>query len=287
MGLRLKTRVAAMVLAAGAAVAGVVAMPASGTATTRTPALRAFGILADGTVMCEFQTDTPQRLAWVRSISGLTGQDTKLIGIDFRVQDRKFYGVGNYGGVYTVTTPTGANDPVIVAKVSQLSLALDGTKFGVDFNPAADRLRVISDNGQNLRHDLASHVTAVDYRLTNNGLTATGVTAAAYTNNDLNTDTDTTLFDLNTVTDRVVVQSPANNGLLAPTGKLGPNIDLDAGLDIYSDVVAGKTVANLAFATVLVGGVGKFVSLDPLTGTAIEIGQFPLPVTDVAVALGH
>jgi hypothetical protein len=31
---------------------------------------------------------------------------------------------------------------------------LDGTWFDVDFNPAANRLRVISVRGQNLRHNL-------------------------------------------------------------------------------------------------------------------------------------
>jgi hypothetical protein len=33
-------------------------------------------------------------------------------------------------------------------------VALQGTRFGVDFNPAANRLRVISDLGQNLRHNI-------------------------------------------------------------------------------------------------------------------------------------
>ena len=34
---------------------------------------------------------------------------------------------------------------------SRLNVALEGTSFGVDFNPTVDRLRVISDTGQNLR----------------------------------------------------------------------------------------------------------------------------------------
>ena len=74
--------------------------------------------------------------------------------------------------------------PQYVRTHGWLSVALTGTNFGVDFNPAADRLRVISDTGQNLRHDLTAGTTTVD------GLTyppattpATGVTGAAYTNN--------------------------------------------------------------------------------------------------------
>jgi hypothetical protein len=156
--------------------------------------LRAFGITSDGTLMAMFTTDRPQVLDWVRAVTGLSG-DTKLIGIDIRVQN--------------------------------------GTMYGVDFNPAADRLRVISDNGQNLRHNLADGTTIEDTTLTTPPATgpARGVTAAAYTNNDLNPDTATTLFDINTTTDQVVIQSPANNGTLAPTGALGVDAGPNAGLD--------------------------------------------------------
>ena len=58
------------------------------------------------------------------------------------------YGVGNGGGVYSIDPATAQ-----ASFVSQLSVALDGTSFGVDFNPAAGRLRIVSDAGQNLRHN--------------------------------------------------------------------------------------------------------------------------------------
>jgi hypothetical protein len=45
-----------------------------------------------------------------------------------------------------------------------------------------------------------------------------GVTAAAYTNNDLNGDTATTLFDIDPINDQVAIQAPPNNGTLNPTG---------------------------------------------------------------------
>ena len=124
-------------------------------------------------------------------ITGLTG-DTMLVGIDFRVQDKALYGVGDEGGVYTLSAKAKAT------KVSQLTVALSGTKFGVDFNPAADRLRVVSDNGQNLRHDVnPGGATIVDGTLTYPPATtpASGVSGAAYTNNDLDAATATTLFD--------------------------------------------------------------------------------------------
>ena len=72
------------------------------------------------------------------------------------MQDGKLYGVGNGGGVYTIDPRTAA-----ATFVNALTVPLDGTTFGVDFNPAADRLRIISDTGQNLAHNVnAVGVTA-------------------------------------------------------------------------------------------------------------------------------
>ncbi len=93
------------------------------------------------------------RAGWSRTPggSGARGlkKDTRPVGIDFRVQNTKLYGVGDKGGIYTLNTRNAK-----AAKVSQLTVALAGTFFGVDFNPAANRLRVISDTGQNLRHNI-------------------------------------------------------------------------------------------------------------------------------------
>jgi hypothetical protein len=132
------------------------------------------------------------------------------------------YAVGNAGGIYTIKIPAGASDPVplTATKVSQLQSPLEGKFFGVDFNPAADRLWIISDTAQNLRHDVVGGVTNVDTKLTLNGAPAYGVTAAAYTNNDLNGGTATTLIDVDTTNDQVEIQSLPNNGTLAPPANL-------------------------------------------------------------------
>ncbi len=99
-------------------------------------------------------------------------------------------GVGNKGGIYTIKTPPATTD-IVVTKASQFQYALSGAHFGVDCNPAADRLRVISYNGQNLRHNLNDHSTIQALSLTTPPIegTAKGVSAAAYTNNDLSTAT--------------------------------------------------------------------------------------------------
>ncbi|MFI5558618.1 DUF4394 domain-containing protein [Amycolatopsis japonica] len=269
----------------------VVALAAAlvvGTATSAQAAgPRAFAISSDGKLMATFYTDTPQVLDWVRLVQGLTCGETRLIGLDFRVQNGLLYGVGEKGCIYTIKFPPAAPD-VIVTKVSQLSVPLYGKDFGVDFNPAADRLRVISDYGQNLRHNLGDHVTIEDTILTTPpaGGPTRGVTAAAYTNNDLNPDTATTLFDIGTATDQVLVQAPANNGFLSPTGALGVDTGPIAGFDIYSDLTNGKTTSVSGFAVLNpAAGPSAFYSVNLLTGAAAKIGDFPLPIGDVAVAL--
>jgi len=196
------------------------------------------------------------------------------------VQNGLLYGVGNRGGVYTIQTPPATTD-VVVSKVSQLSVTLSGSNFGVDFNPAADRLRIISDNGQNLAHNLANSTTTVNTTLTTDGATTHGVSAAAYTNNDLNATTGTTLVDINTTSDQVVIQSPPANGLLVANGSLGVNA-VNAGFDIYSDLVGGKTDSVTGFATLLSSSnTATFYTVNLFTGAANGVGQFPIPLGPV------
>jgi hypothetical protein len=257
-------------------------------ATAAVPSLVAFGLVSDGKTMSAFKTNTPGTLDWVSDIAGFTGGDTRLVGVDIRPKNGVLYGVGDHGGIYTVPNLPGSDSMMHLTYVGRLTVALSGTSFGVDFNPAVDRLRVISDNGQNLRHDVDGNSTIKDMPLTLNGAPATGVTAAAYTNNDNNADTVTTLFDIDTTNDQVAIQAPANNGTLNPTGKLGVAAGTNAGADIFADLSAGKTVSNTAFATLLPsGGRQSFYMFDPLTGTATLVGAFPsiAPVTDIAIML--
>jgi hypothetical protein len=282
MGTRVRRAIATAVAIASATTAVVFGVTGSSSAAA-SPNLLAYGIAGNGTLMLQFWTGTPQQNDWVRRITGLSG-DTRVVGIDFRVQDGKLYAVGEKGGVYVIGIPS-----AVSTKVSQLTVPLYGTNFGVDFNPAADRLRVISDNGQNLRHNLNDHSTIQDLNLTTPPTEGTtkGVTAAAYTNNDLNGATATTLFDINTNSDQVVIQSPANNGTLAPTGSLGIDAQLKAGMDIYSTLSGGKTVDNAAFASLTPYGAGNpsLYSINVFSGEASFIKQFPLNITDLAISL--
>ncbi|MCT2582165.1 DUF4394 domain-containing protein [Actinophytocola gossypii] len=286
----MKARTRRWLAAAAATVAAstAVLLGNTGGATAAAPSLPVFGLIGDGTTMCAFSSTAPGTLNWVKDVQGFAGNDTRLVGIDFRPKNGLLYAVANHGGIYTIPVVDPDDPYVALHKVGQLSVALNGTSFGVDFNPAVDRLRIISDHGQNLRHDVDGNHTIKDMPLTVNGAPATGVTAAAYTNNDASAATGTTLFDIDTRNDQVAIQAPANNGTLNPTGAVGLDAGLAAGADIFSDVANGRTVANTAFATLLpAGGRQSFYTVDVLTGAATLVGTFPsiAPVTDVAVTL--
>ena len=193
------------------------AAPATPRVKHKGRSLAIVALTADGKLVCVDSTD-PDRGRGVR-VTGLAG-DTRLIGIDHRPATGVLYGVGELGGLYTIDAGTG-----VASKVAQMSVVPSGTTFGVDFNPAVDRLRVVSDTQQNLRVDVTTGATITDL-----ALSGAGVAGAAYTNNDADPNTVTTLFDIDAAADQVSVQAPANNGNLSPTGKLGVDTSNAVGL---------------------------------------------------------
>ncbi|WP_428310842.1 DUF4394 domain-containing protein [Hydrocarboniphaga sp.] len=247
--------------------------------------LQVIGLTGDQQLI-SFAAGKANKAVAIGSISGLT-TDTSIVGIDYRVQDGKLYGVGNAGGVYTIDTGT-----AVATLVNNLSVSLSGTQFGVDFNPAADRLRIISNAGQNLRHNVnTGGVTLEDGALNYTpGTTVPGIAAAAYTNNDLDLLTGTSLFDIDPALDQVVLQSPPNNGSLALTGKLAVDTGSAVGFDIYTDLSStNRNNVNIALASLSVGGVTGMYSINLLTGEAQLFNRFAstFSVTDIAVPLGQ
>lgn len=254
--------------------------------------LRIIGLTNDQRLIC-FSEFSPGDASNIGTITGLGGADTSLIGIDFRVQDNNLYGVGNGGGIYTIDRSNAA-----ATLVSQLTVPLNGTLFGVDFNPQANRLRIISDTGQNLRHkfaDATPAATAVDGTLSYTapaGATALGVTGAAYTNNDLDAvNTLTTLYVVDSTLDQVAIQSPANNGTLQGTGRLTVNTNASIGFDIYSTIRNNTTVNVEGFATLTsaADNTVRFYSVTLFNGKASSRGSFSNSnrVVDIAIPLGQ
>jgi hypothetical protein len=105
--------------------------------------------LVDGVTIVGFDTSDPKSTYEIGTVE--LDKDAYLVGIDYRVQDGALYGVGNLGGIYTIDDESAATE-----QVGQLTIPLVGVDFGVDFNPAANALRVVSDTGQNLRQPFAA-----------------------------------------------------------------------------------------------------------------------------------
>lgn len=273
-------------LLTAAAVAASLAIPNAALATEPVP--RTFGLTSDNGLV-RFRIDLPKRERFIGYITGFD-TDTRIVGIDYRVQDGMLYAVGEKGGIYTVDTKNAQ-----AALVDRLDIPLQGTSFGVDFNPAADALRVISDTGQNLRHPFSGptqFVTQDDLFLRNPpvppavAVPRTGIGAAAYTNNDLSPETGTTLFDLDLGLDQVVIQSPANSGNVVLSGTLRVDGSTVAGFDIKSTLGRnGDTTANIGYAALAVGESFRFYRVNLLSGRASFIGEFDVPVFDIAVEL--
>lgn len=302
--LRRTTLVVAAALLTGGVVAPATAMATEGhrgadsgrsdrAGSDRGDRLRAVGLTEDGRALVSFRTTDARNAREVGDVR-LEG-DTRLVGIDYRVQNGKLYGVGEKGGIY-VLDPTNARS----TEVGRLSVTLEGRFFGVDFNPAANALRITSDTGQNLRQpfagaanpDAPNGATVVDGPLTNpatppaTGTTpAKGISGSAYTNNDLDPGTGTVLHDIDTALDRLDIQSPANAGTLAPVGQLRVDAGPDAGFDVYSTVRDGRSVAVQGWATLTVGGKSRIYSVDLATGEVTDRGTFRMPVTDLAIGL--
>jgi hypothetical protein len=240
------------------------------------------GLTGDQKLIC-FDGDSPRRADDIGRVRGLD-QDQKLVGIDVRPADGQLYGFGDKAGVYTIDLRSGRATLVSRANVMGTPVVLQGASFGVDFNPAADRLRIVSDVGENLRINVVDGSTNVDLTLNNAGTTATGVTGAAYTNNDADANTGTTLFDVDSALDQVSIQSPPNNGSLVATGKLGVDTGPSVAFDIVSNVRQGTTVDNTGYAALSVSSTSTFHTVNVLTGAVSEGERFDRGVSLIGVA---
>jgi len=136
----------------GAALAGLVALAALSACTSvpepqGAPAKELVWAVTAQHELIKFNAGQPQQVLERRPVTGLAAGDT-LVGIDYRVARGVLYALSAGGRLYTLSTATGALSPVGSAPAA---VPLTGGPWGVDFNPAADRVRVVSAGGQNLR----------------------------------------------------------------------------------------------------------------------------------------
>nr|WP_315231892.1 DUF4394 domain-containing protein [uncultured Flavobacterium sp.] len=205
------------------------------------------------------------------ALTGLAASES-IVGLDFRPANGALYAISNQSRLFSVNTASGA----LTVVGSTLVPGLSGTAFGFDFNPTVDRIRLVSNTGQNLRlHPDLGTVVAVDGNL-NPGTPF--ITGAAYTNNIAGA-TTTALFVIDSQTDMLFRQDPPNNGTLVSIGNLGVNVDADSGFDIGGN-------SATAFALLKVNSVTSVYSINMATGAATKVSDINIQATAMAVGLG-
>ncbi len=208
-------------------------------------------------------------------------------GVDFRPATGQLYALGSQGYLYTVNTIDGVATQV----GGMLTTTLSGTSFGFDFNPTVDRIRVVSNTGQNLRlNPVTGAVAAIDLSLAfaatdvNAGQTPQ-VSGSAYTNNVAGA-TTTTLYDIDGGLDVLVTQVPPNNGVLNTVGPLGIDVGSVNGFDIsgatgiaYAALTSPGAQVNSSnlFTINLATGAATFVSNLGAVGQVRGLSVMPLP----------
>ena len=197
-----------------------------------------------------------------------------VIGIDVRPADGMLYGVTSNGWIVTIDPKSGK-----LTQKSEMSVKLKSTAGAtVDFNPAADRLRVISPDGTNLRVNVDDGKVVEDGNLKfaetdmHKG-EKPNVVAAAYTNSVKGTK-ETALYNIDATIGALLRQAPPNDGILNAVGKLGFKINGPVAFEIVP-MGEGKNEAWLANG-------GTLYKVDLTSGKANPAGKLPAGVTDIA-----
>jgi hypothetical protein len=187
-----------------------------------------------------------------------------IVGIDVRPADGMLYAVAADGGIYTVDAKTGA--ATLKSKLSETLKA--GVTVTVDFNPVADRLRIITSEGVNLRVNVDDGKATVDGPLKfKDGDTMAGktpkVVAGAYTNSSNPKPAATALYDIDE-SGALLSQAPPNDGVLNTIGTLGVKLEGPVAFNIVN-----KGEDNAAWLM----SAGTLYSVDLKTGKATSAGK--------------
>jgi hypothetical protein len=187
--------------------------------------------LTERNELIRFQDSAPGRTAMV----AILGTEGRVLAIDVRPSNRMLYGLDDKSILYTIDPRTGH-----ATRLSGLSVALeDVTTALADFNPQADRLRVIGPGGQSLRVNVDTGLTVADGRLKfaandPNAGKVPRVLAGAYLNSIPNAP-QTQLFEFDAATGAYLIQDPPNDGTLQTVGdaSLPAGVAVDA-MDIHT-----------------------------------------------------
>jgi hypothetical protein len=271
------------ILAAVAAVAGCAVAERE---TEGPPRKESLVGVTESNQLVRFNGGQPQKVTVVGAVKGMQPGES-VVGIDFRVSRGVLFALGSTGRIYTIDAKTAQATAIGGAP---LAIALEGKAFGFDFNPTVDRIRIVSETGQNFRGhpdtgaavDSDPNAPGVqgDGRLAYaasdaNAGKAPRVVGAGYTYNKQN-EKITTNYAIDAATGSLVMQgtkegaTPAvspNTGQLFTVGSLGIGSFSRASFDI-------SDVNNAAYLGADVEGRRgtRLYSVDLATGKASFIG---------------
>lgn len=277
--------VASLVLLAGCATVSLdePARPAPPPEPSFPPRAEVALAITQSNQLIRFNAGQPQQILSRVAITGLAAGD-EILAVDLRAVQDAWYVLGRQR-LYRLNPRSGE----LRAVGQPFAVALTGSDFGFDVNPAVDRVRVVSDSGQNLRLNLDTGAV-VDASEQQPGVQtdpplayAAGdanagrlprVSAAAYTYNKQNFRISTN-YALDAATGALITQgsregvmpvvSP-NTGQLFTVGRLGFDFDR-AEFDIH-------VFYGTAFAALTVRGESRsrWVQIDLNTGAATWLG---------------
>ncbi|MBC8097415.1 MAG: DUF4394 domain-containing protein [Akkermansiaceae bacterium] len=224
-----------------------------------------YGLTA-GNSLLSFDSATPGATI-LRPILGLGSES--LLGIDFRPASGVLFGVSSGERLYTIDTLTG-NATVVGG--AAFAASPTGTRYGFDFNPTVDRIRLVTDQAENYRLNPNNGALAfTDGILAYNvGDSSFGldprISGAAYINNSPSA-LSTLLYVIDSQLDILALQNPANSGVLTTIGGLGVNTTGDVGFD-----VSGITGTAYAALTDPADALSKLYQINLGTGAASLVG---------------
>ncbi len=231
-----------------------------------------YGLTTNNEIV-KYNAKSPDQVLSTVAVSGLEAGD-ELMAIDFRPATGQLYGMSRNSRLYIINTVTGATGGVIGDDA--FSPEVYGTFVGFDFDPVSDRIRLVTDLGQNLLINPTTGATAVVDGNLKPGTPF--VVGSAYSNNKAGA-TSTTLYGIDLFSQKLVKQG--SNGSLMPVGSLRVNASGEVGFDIAPDknvVLASMSVAgsNKAY-------VNNLYYIDLATGEANNLGKLAKPIIGLAI----
>ena len=227
--------------------------------------------LNDANQLLKLSVRTPNSPASTMTITGVN-QGERILSIDFRPATGQLYGVSNQSRLFVINTTTAAARPLTDAAFSP---AISGSIASLDFNPTVDRVRLVTETGQDLRlNPETGGVAAIDGSI--NGVSGAMIGGVAYTNSRAGV-TTTTLYDIDPATDRLYIQNPPNNGTLVDVGPLGLDISGVAAFDISANDNTQGLVA------VRFGGASELQQINLSTGRLQKLGNLPGTIIGLAI----